>query len=211
MRFQLQGWKGGSSASGANSFMQRSSAHVGWLVSPGCPQVPPTWRPGNGVRPSPVVTVALASQVYFTSYYSTWRVAEDAHGGQAGSLMKEALLHFYQKMLGNSWKLAEGIPQRLVKTEMARESCTYSDTKRQKNENMHRCNSSRFCTFFLVEPPSHSCFSCDLSMLFFFFRKMTQSRAADSRFEVGNQCLFGLSPVGSIHEGNAPSPVVVKL
>jgi len=117
----------------------------------------PTWRPGNGVRRSPVVTVALASQVYFTSYYSTWRVAEDPHGGQAGSLMKEALLHFYQKMLGNSWKLAEGIPQRLVKTEMARESCTYSDIKRHKNENMHRCNSSCFCTIFLVEPPSHSC------------------------------------------------------
>lgn len=143
---QLRGWKGGSSASGANSFMQRSSAvgWLGWLVSL------------FGVPRCHLITVALASQVYFTSYYSTWRVA-DAHGGQAGSLMKEALLHFYQKMLGNSWKLAEGIPQRLVKIEMARESCTYSDTKRHKNENMHRCNSSRFCTIVLVEPPSHSC------------------------------------------------------
>lgn len=50
-------------------------------------------------KEAPVLQALTAScNVYFTSYYSTWRVAEDPHGGQAGSLMKEALLHFYQKM-----------------------------------------------------------------------------------------------------------------
>lgn len=43
----------------------------------------------------------LSWKVYFTSYYSTWRVV-DGNGSSsaiAGTLMKEALAHFYQKML----------------------------------------------------------------------------------------------------------------
>lgn len=48
-------------------------------------------------------------KVYFTTYYSTWRVA-DANSSHAGSLMKEALLHFYQKILGRDVVGQAGLP-----------------------------------------------------------------------------------------------------
>ena len=45
-------------------------------------------------------SISASCNVYFTSYYSTWRVV-DGNGSSsaiAGTLMKEALAHFYQKM-----------------------------------------------------------------------------------------------------------------
>ena len=96
------------------------------------------------------------------SWWSSWIVDE----GGATALLPE-----------DAWKLDGGrrdtrkVGRWLKWPQICRfrESCTYSDTKRQKNEHMHRCNSSRVCTNFLGSHPA-TVVEC---------RNMTQSPAAD--------------------------------